>query len=65
MIKAFEKVSGKKINYDVVGEPGDVISVFTLILVMHLKVKLESEYELDQMCEDTWRWQSLNPRGYD
>ena len=22
------------------------------------------ECELDEMCEDTWRWQSQNPDGY-
>ena len=32
---------------------------------MHLKLNWKVEYELDQMCEDTWRWQSLNPEGYD
>ena len=24
----------------------------------------KAEYELDEMCEDTWRWQSQNPDGY-
>jgi peptidoglycan hydrolase-like protein with peptidoglycan-binding domain len=24
----------------------------------------EAEYGIDEMCEDTWRWQSSNPNGY-
>ena len=24
----------------------------------------QAECELDEMCEDTWRWQSMNPNGY-
>ena len=25
----------------------------------------QSKRGLDQMCEDSWRWQSANPRGYE
>lgn len=28
------------------------------------KLDRKVEYELDEMCEDTWRWQSMNPNGY-
>ena len=28
------------------------------------KLDWKAEYELDEMCEDTWRWQSMNPNGY-
>ena len=24
----------------------------------------KAEYDLDRMCEDSWRWQSMNPNGY-
>ncbi len=66
VIKAFEKVSGKKINYDVVGRrPGDVASCYADPSYAFKKLNWKVEYELDQMCEDTWRWQSLNPEGYD
>lgn len=23
-----------------------------------------AEYDLDRMCADSWRWQSMNPNGY-
>ena len=28
------------------------------------KLDRKVEYELDEMCEDIWRWQSINPNGY-
>jgi len=24
-----------------------------------------AEFDIDAMCRDAWRWQSLNPRGYE
>ena len=24
----------------------------------------KAEYDLDRMCADSWRWQSMNPNGY-
>ncbi len=66
VIKSFEKVSEKKINYDVVGRrPGDVASCYADPSHAFKKLNWKVEYDLDQMCEDTWRWQSLNPKGYD
>ena len=28
------------------------------------RLNWKAEYELDEMCEDTWHWQSQNPNGY-
>ena len=25
----------------------------------------QAEYTLEDMCRDAWRWQTLNPQGYD
>ncbi|EQI20567.1 UDP-glucose 4-epimerase [Clostridioides difficile Y155] len=25
----------------------------------------KAKYELEEMCEDSWRWQSMNPNGYE
>jgi UDP-glucose 4-epimerase len=65
MVKAFEKASGKNIPYQVVGRrPGDISTCYADPAYAKEKLNWKAEYELDEMCEDTWRWQSKNPDGY-
>ncbi len=28
------------------------------------KLKWKAKYEIEEMCQDSWRWQSNNPNGY-
>jgi len=65
MIKAFEKVSGKAIPYQIVDRrPGDIANCYADPAYAAEKIDWKAECELDEMCEDTWRWQSQNPDGY-
>ena len=65
MIKAFRKVSGKNILYQIVDRrPGDIAICYADPAYAKEKLNWKAEYELDEMCEDTWRWQSQNPDGY-
>jgi UDP-glucose 4-epimerase len=65
MVKAFEKVSGKDIPYKIVDRrPGDIAICYADPAYAKEKLAWQAEYELDEMCEDTWRWQSMNPDGY-
>jgi len=65
MVKAFEKASGKDIPYQVVNRrPGDIATCYADPAYAKEKLDWKAEYELDEMCEDTWRWQSQNPDGY-
>ena len=65
MVKAFEKASGKDIPYQIVGRrPGDIATCYADSTFAAEKLDWKAEYELDEMCEDTWRWQSKNPNGY-
>jgi len=65
MIKAFEKVSIKTIPYQIVGRrPGDIASCYADPSYAAEKLGWKAEYDLDMICEDTWRWQSKNPNGY-
>ena len=65
MIKAFEKASGKDIPYQIVGRrPGDIATCYADSTFAAEKLDWKVEYDLDKMCEDTWRWQSKNPNGY-
>ena len=66
MIKAFEKASGRKIPYEVVDRrPGDVAECWAHPGLARETINWEASLSVEQMCEDAWRWQSSNPRGYD
>ena len=65
MVKAFEKASGKNIPYQIVDKRhGDIATCYADPSYAFKKLGWSAELELNQMCEDTWRWQSQNPDGY-
>jgi len=65
MVRAFEKASGKNIPYKIVDRrSGDIATCYADPTYAKEKLAWKAEYELDEMCKDTWRWQSMNPNGY-
>ena len=65
MIVAFEKCSGESIPYQIVDRrEGDIGTCYTDTTYAKNKLNWSAEYDLDEMCMDTWRWQSRNPNGY-
>ncbi|MBE5108134.1 UDP-glucose 4-epimerase GalE [Bacillus thuringiensis] len=65
MVKAFERVSGKKIPYKIIGRrPGDVAICFADVSKARRELGWEAEYGLEEMCIDSWRWQVNNKNGY-
>ena len=65
MVKAFEKASGKEVPYQIVDRrPGDIATCYADPAYAEERLDWKAECELDEMCEDTWRWQSMNPKGY-
>ena len=65
MIKAFEKVSGKKVAYKIVNRrPGDIAKCFADPSYAKEALDWEAKKDIEQMCEDSWRWQSNNPDGF-
>lgn len=65
MVKAFEKASGKKIPYELTGRrTGDVGSVYSDPSLASRELNWSAKKGLDEMCADTWRWQSQNPQGF-
>lgn len=66
MVKAFEKACGKKINYRIAPRrPGDVAACYADPTLAKEELGFEAEFGLDEMCADSWNWQSSNPKGYD
>lgn len=65
MVEAFEKASGKKIAYEIIGRrPGDVASCYADASKAKKALNWHTEKTLQEACEDSWRWQSQNPDGY-
>ena len=65
MVHAFESVSGKSIGYEIVARrPGDVAQCWADPSRASRDLDWHAEYDLARMCEDTWRWQQMNPLGY-
>jgi len=65
VVKAFEKASGKKVPYEIVGRrAGDVAKCYADPSYAKKVLNWSAKKDLEQMCIDTWRWQSQNPNGY-
>ena len=65
MIKAFERVSGRKVPYEIVARrPGDIATVYASPDKSAELLGWKAQYTLEDMCRDTWRWQSENPMGF-
>lgn len=66
VIEAFEKASGVKINYQIVDRrPGDAAQCYAKTDLAKTALGWVAERGIDEMCSDTWRWQSQNPKGFE
>ena len=65
VLHAFEKACGKTLPY-VIKErrAGDIATCYADPAKAKEELGWEAEYGIDEMCEDSWRWQSMNPNGY-
>ena len=65
MVAAFEKASGKSVPYEIVARRAqDVTSAYADPKLASKELGWTARRGLDAMCEDLWRWQSQNPKGY-
>lgn len=65
MVKAFEKASGKKIAYKLVDRrAGDIATCYANPQKAYEVLGWKANKTLDDMCKDSWKWQSQNPNGY-
>lgn len=66
MVQAFSKASGRNIAYKIASRrPGDIAMCYADASKAKKELGWEAKYNIDEMCEDSWRWQSLNPNGYE
>jgi UDP-glucose 4-epimerase len=65
IVMAFEKASGKEIPYQITERRmGDIASCYADPSYAEEKLGWKAECDLNEMCEDVWRWQNNNPDGY-
>ncbi len=65
IVKAFEKASGVKIPYEITARrPGDIATCYADASKAKAELGWEAQYGIEEMCEDSWRWQKNNPEGY-
>ena len=65
VIRTFEEVTGQKVPFRIVNRRlGDATSVYANPQLAELELKWKSRLGLKRMCEDSWRWQLKNPKGY-
>ena len=65
VVRAFEQASGRAVPYELVERrPGDIASCYADPSLAAELLGWKAGRGLEEMCVDTWRWQSGNPGGY-
>ncbi|XP_059480375.1 UDP-glucose 4-epimerase-like [Neocloeon triangulifer] len=65
LVKTFEKVTGTKVPFEILQRrQGDIDAIYARCELAEKELNWKAKYSLEQMCEDFWRWQTMNPDGY-
>ena len=65
VVHAFEAVTGKPLPYRIEGRrPGDIAICYADPTKAEQVLGWKAEYDMHRMCQDSYRWQSMNPNGY-
>ena len=65
VVAAFGRACGRELPYEFAPRrPGDVASCWADPAHAESTLGWRATRSLDEMCADTWRWQSMNPNGY-
>ena len=65
IVKAFEKASGRPVPYKIQPRrPGDIAECWADPSLALAELGWKAERGIEEMCEDAWRWQKMNPYGF-
>lgn len=65
VVEAYKKASGRDIPYEIKDRrAGDIATCYADSGKAKRELDWVAEYDIDRMCQDSWRWQSMNPNGY-
>ena len=66
LVKSFERINHIEIPYQIASRrPGDIDMCYADPTKAYKELGWKAEYGIEKMCEDSWRWQNNNPRGYE
>jgi len=66
IVKNFEEATGVKVPYSIKPRrPGDIATCYSDASKAERELGWKAEYGIKDMCADSWRWQSMNPNGYE
>ncbi len=66
VINAFSKACGKEISYKILERrPGDIDACYSDASKAKEELGWSAEFGIEKMCEDSYRWQTMNPNGFD
>ncbi|MDR1563767.1 MAG: UDP-glucose 4-epimerase GalE [Oscillospiraceae bacterium] len=66
IVKAFIGTTGVNLPYKITPRrAGDLAAVYSNSQKATELLGWSAQYGIERMCEDTWRWQSNNPTGYE
>ena len=66
LVNAFTDITGQRVPYQFVARrAGDIASCYASADKAKTLLEWQAELSITDMCQDTWRWQSMNPNGYD
>ena len=66
LVKTFERVNGVAVPYKVTPRrPGDIATCYSDPHKAEAVLQWKTEKTVEDMCRDTWRWQSQNPNGFE
>lgn len=65
VIHAYEKACGKTLPYVIAPRrPGDIAACYADPAKATAELGWQAKYGIEEMCRDSWNWQSKNPNGY-
>ncbi|MGF6758896.1 UDP-glucose 4-epimerase [Paraburkholderia sp. GAS42] len=65
VVRSFEKALGKPAPYEIVARrSGDIAQRFADPAAADKLPGWRAQFDIEQMCADHWRWQSMNLRGF-
>ena len=65
VVEAYKRASGKPVPYQIVDRrPGDIAACYADPALAASLLGWRAQYGIERMCEDSWRWQSMNPDGF-
>ena len=66
LVNNFQEATGVKVPYSIKPRrPGDIATCYASADKALEELGWKAEFGIKEMCEDSWRWQSQNPQGYD